>query len=174
MTETLTLPRDLLLGYPPIEIAVQGVKRPVIYARISVDRTGAGIKVAHQVADCRTMGTALDLPSADVLSDNDMSAYSGKPRPGFDELIAGLESGRWNVLLVWHSDRLYRNLEDLARLVREMPRNPVVIEVEQELKAALASQSNTLDKQANKPRFDKKTYQRDLMRKRRAADKAKA
>ena len=127
MTETLTLPRDLLLGYPPIEIAVQGVKRPVIYARISVDRTGAGIKVAHQVADCRTMGTALDLPSADVLSDNDMSAYSGKPRPGFDELIAGLESGRWNVLLVWHSDRLYRNLEDLARLVRVVQANNVEV-----------------------------------------------
>ena len=52
-----------------------------------------------------------------------------------------------------------------------MPRNPAVIEVEQELKAELASQSNALDKQANKSPFDKKTYQRDLMRKRRAAKK---
>lgn len=59
----------------------------------------------------------------------------------------------------------------VSRLVREMPRNPAVIEVEQELRAALASQSNGLDN-ANKPKFDKKTYQRDLMRKRRAAEKA--
>ncbi len=118
MTETLTLPRDLLAHFPPIEITVQGVKRPVIYGRISVDRTGAGIKVAHQIADCRKMETALDLPAADVLSDNDMSAYSGKPRPGFDELVAGLESGRWNVLLIWHTDRLYRNIDDLQRIVR--------------------------------------------------------
>ena len=59
----------------------------------------------------------------------------------------------------------------IGRLVREMPRNPAVIEVEQELKAELASQSNTLDKQANKAPFDKKAYQRDLMRKRRADEK---
>ena len=32
-------------------------------------------------------------------------------------------------------------------------------------------QSNTLDKQANKAPFDKKAYQRDLMRKRRADEK---
>ncbi len=125
MTETLT--RDSLLSYPPVEITVQGVKRPVIYGRISQDRTGAGIKVAHQIADCRKMLENLELPAADELSDNDMSAYSGKPRPGFDELVAGLESGRWNVLLVWHSDRLYRNLEDLARLVRVVQANNVEV-----------------------------------------------
>lgn len=55
-----------------------------------------------------------------------------------------------------------------------MPRNPMVIEVQETLKAALVSQSNTLDNQANKPPFDKKTYQRDLMRKRRATEKANA
>jgi hypothetical protein len=60
----------------------------------------------------------------------------------------------------------------VARLVREMPRNPGIIELQQELKAALEVQSNTLDKPTIKFPFDKKTYQRDLMRKRRAAEKA--
>jgi hypothetical protein len=58
----------------------------------------------------------------------------------------------------------------VARLVREMPRNPTVIEVDQALTAALATRSNALDK-SNKPRFDKQAYQRELMKKRRAAEK---
>lgn len=72
----------------------------------------------------------------------------------------------------------------VAKLVREMPRNPLVIDVERTLKAdldaryALAlsnAQSNQLDAtKANKQPFDKKAYQRDLMRKRRAAKKAAA
>ncbi|MDB5584882.1 MAG: hypothetical protein JWR80_10058 [Bradyrhizobium sp.] len=61
----------------------------------------------------------------------------------------------------------------IGRLAREMPRNPAVIEVQETLKAALASHSNTLDNQANKPPFDKKAYQRELMKKRRAAEKAR-
>jgi hypothetical protein len=59
----------------------------------------------------------------------------------------------------------------IGKLLRDMPRNPTAIEVGEALNRALASQSNrSLDK-ANKAPFDKKTYQRDLMRKRRAAEK---
>jgi site-specific DNA recombinase len=116
-TDTLAPVRNFLLGVLPREIAVTGVRSAVIYGRISQDRTGAGIKVAHQIADCRTMETPLGLSTADVLWDNDMSAYSGKVRPDFERLIEGLESGRWNVLLIWHTDRLYRSIDDLQRIV---------------------------------------------------------
>jgi hypothetical protein len=45
----------------------------------------------------------------------------------------------------------------IARLMREMPRNPTAIEVNEALELALDAQSNqSLDK-ANKATFDKKT-----------------
>lgn len=59
----------------------------------------------------------------------------------------------------------------VAKLLRDMPRNPDIIALSQQFNSLLASQSNqTLDK-ANKTPFDKRAYQRDLMRKRRAAEK---
>lgn len=61
----------------------------------------------------------------------------------------------------------------VGKLLREQPRNPTAIEVSEALKAALEQQSNSVRQQANKAPFDKKAYQRDLMRKRRAEEKRK-
>jgi hypothetical protein len=63
----------------------------------------------------------------------------------------------------------------VARLVRNMPRNPDVIAVDEALKAELANAANRpVANAANKPRRDRNKYQRDLMRKRRAAVKDRA
>lgn len=101
----------------PRDVAAIRILKPVIYARISQDRTGAGVKVAAQVADGKELCGRLGLPEPAVLSDNDLSAYSGKPRPGYDKLLAGLKSGEYNVLIVWHVDRLYRDMRDLENIV---------------------------------------------------------
>jgi site-specific DNA recombinase len=52
-----------------------------------------------------------------VLTDNDLSAYSGKRRPGYEQLKEGLRGGRWDTLLVWHVDRLCRSVRDLEDIV---------------------------------------------------------
>src|SRR5215218_3773456 len=90
----------------------------VTYARISNDRTGAGLGVERQAADCRDLALKLGLGEPDVLDkDNDLSAYSGKRRPDYEKLKQGLREGRWSHLLVWHVDRLCRNVRDLEDLV---------------------------------------------------------
>jgi site-specific DNA recombinase len=89
----------------------------VAYCRISADKTGAGLGVERQAADCRELAGRLGLPAPEVITDNDLSAYSGKRRPGYDRLLAGLREGRWSTLLVWHVDRLTRNLRDLEDVV---------------------------------------------------------
>lgn len=64
-------------------------------------------------------------------------------------------------------------LAALARLVRAMPRNPDLMILDRAIKeniAASLTQSNTLDSASNK-RFDRKTYMRDYMRKKRASCK---
>lgn len=53
-----------------------------------------------------------------VLRDNDISAYSGKPRPGYRELLRMLAVGEADAVLAWHPDRLYRQLHDLQELIK--------------------------------------------------------
>jgi site-specific DNA recombinase len=87
------------------------------YCRISADKTGAGLGVERQAADCRDLAIKLGLGEPEVLTDNDLSAYSGKRRPGYEQLKEGLRQGRWSALLVWHVDRLCRNVRDLEDIV---------------------------------------------------------
>jgi DNA invertase Pin-like site-specific DNA recombinase len=89
----------------------------VTYCRISVDKTGAGLGVERQAADCRDLAAKLGLGEPEVLTDNDLSAYSAKRRPGYEQLLEGLKEGRWSALLVWHVDRLCRNVRDLEDIV---------------------------------------------------------
>lgn len=89
----------------------------VIYARISRDKTGAELAVERQAQDCRDLALRLGLGEPEVLTDNDLSAYSGKRRPGYEELLTGLREGRWTHLLIWHVDRLTRSVRDLEDVV---------------------------------------------------------
>jgi site-specific DNA recombinase len=89
----------------------------VTYCRISADKTGAGLGVERQAADCRDLALRLGLGEPEVLTDNDMSAYSGKRRPGYEQLKEGLRTGRWDTLIIWHVDRLCRNVRDLEDIV---------------------------------------------------------
>src|SRR4030095_5993411 len=89
----------------------------VTYCRISADKTGAGLGVERQAADCRDLAMRLGLGDPEVLTDNDLSAYSGKRRPGYQQLLEGLKAGRCGAVLVWHRDRLCRNVRDLEDIV---------------------------------------------------------
>jgi site-specific DNA recombinase len=95
-------------------------KRAVIYDRISSDREGAGVKVEDQEKDNRALAARLGLevvqgigyPKPDgVFTDNDISAYSGKPRPGYRALLDAIRAGQVDVVLTLHTDRLHRPKE---------------------------------------------------------------
>ena len=68
-------------------------RRAAIYTRISQDREGAGLGVERQEADCRALADRLGWTIVAVHSDNDLSAYTGKPRPGYLALLADLRAG---------------------------------------------------------------------------------
>lgn len=91
--------------------------RAAIYARISRDRAGAGLGVQTQEADCRELAATLGARIVDVHVDNDISAYSGKPRPGYRQLLDDVASGRVDVVLVWHTDRLHRSPTELEHYI---------------------------------------------------------
>src|SRR5689334_8929596 len=92
--------------------------RAAIYTRISSDREGAGIKVATQEDDCRLLADQIGATVVTVHSDNDISAYSGKPRPGYRALLEDVAAGRVDVVLVWHTDRLHRSPRELEDYIQ--------------------------------------------------------
>jgi site-specific DNA recombinase len=93
------------------------VRRAAIYCRISLDRAGAGLGVARQEEDCRKLAAQLGWPVVDIYVDNDVSAYSGKPRPEWQRLLGQVESGAVDAVLCWHVDRLTRSPRELEDVI---------------------------------------------------------
>jgi site-specific DNA recombinase len=81
--------------------------RTALYLRISSDqRDGAGVE--RQEKECRELADRLGWEVTAVLRDNDISAYSGKRRPGYDALLESIRSDQTQAVICWHSDRLHR------------------------------------------------------------------
>lgn len=91
--------------------------RAAIYARISSDRSGERKGVVGQVDDCRELADRLGWDIAAVYVDNDVSAYSGKPRPEYREMLAAVRAGRIDAILAWHTDRLHRRPTELEEFI---------------------------------------------------------
>ncbi len=91
--------------------------RAAIYARISSDKTGAGLGVERQEADCRELCAREGWDVTHVLVDNDISAFSGKRRPGYEELLRLIAAGEIDRVVAWHTDRMHRRVRDLLDYV---------------------------------------------------------
>ncbi|MEN0083134.1 MAG: recombinase family protein [Leifsonia sp.] len=88
-----------------------------IYARISSDQTGEGLGVKRQLEDCRRLAGERGWVVAAEYVDNDISAYSGKARPNYDRMLADIEHGRVDAVLVYHLDRLTRRPAELEHFI---------------------------------------------------------
>lgn len=83
------------------------------YARQSADQSGEGAAVSRQIDGIKEMCKAKGLNLVEMFIDNDISATSGKTRPGFEALLASKPSA----IVVWHVDRLCRVSKDLERVI---------------------------------------------------------
>jgi len=88
-----------------------------IYARISQDRTGEGLGVQRQLDDCRAEAARRGWTVAQQYVDDDISAYSGKERPAYRQMLDHLRSGLRDGVVVWHLDRLHRRPVELEEFV---------------------------------------------------------
>jgi site-specific DNA recombinase len=93
------------------------VVRAGIYARISSDREGDQLGVSRQIEDCRHYAERCGYPVEDVYVDDDISAWSGKPRPQFERMLEDLRSKRIGAVLAWHLDRLTRHPRELEAFI---------------------------------------------------------
>jgi site-specific DNA recombinase len=88
-----------------------------VYVRISEDRGDEHLGVDRQERECRKLAAQLGWKVGEVYRDNDLSAFKAVRRPNYERLIADIEAGRWQRLLLVHSDRLYRRTAELERLI---------------------------------------------------------
>lgn len=91
--------------------------KTAIYTRISADQTGEKLGVTRQLEDCVAKADELDWQVVERYDDNDLSAYNGKRRPGFEAMLDDMAAGKFSALICWHTDRLYRSMRDLERLI---------------------------------------------------------
>ena len=100
-------------------------RRAAIYTRISQDQSGHQTGVSRQATACRKLVKDQGLAGVAEFSDNDISAYSGKRRPGFEALLESVEARQVEVVVVWSIDRLYRRMTELTRLTEVAQRTGV-------------------------------------------------
>lgn len=91
--------------------------RAAIYCRISKDREGAGLGVQRQEQDCREVAKRLGWEVVRVFVDNDISAFSGKSRPSYKQLLEVMRAGAIQGVLSWHTDRLHRSPRELEEYI---------------------------------------------------------
>lgn len=101
------------------------VVRAIIYCRISRDRGGDALGVARQESECRDLCERSGWLVTDVLTDNDISAYSGKKRPAYTTLLERVDAGAVDVVVAWNTDRLHRRLSELVEYTEVCARRTV-------------------------------------------------
>jgi site-specific DNA recombinase len=100
--------------------------RAAIYTRLSSDPTGQRAGVTRQLEDCRALADRLGWDVFAYYDDNDLSAFNGKTRPGFEKMLVAIGRAEFDAIVVWHPDRLYRRVADLQRLVEITDRGVAV------------------------------------------------
>lgn len=91
-----------------------------LYARLSKDRAGLSENVQIQLRECEDFVEDSDGTVSLRFNDDDISAskYSTKPRPDYDRLIAAVDRGDVEIIVVTEMTRLYRRLEELLELIK--------------------------------------------------------
>jgi site-specific DNA recombinase len=92
-------------------------QRAVIYTRQSKDAEGNGQAVARQLEACERLASQRGWQVVARFEDNDTSASNGKPRPGFQRVMAMVADRSADVVIVWAVDRMVRRLADLETVI---------------------------------------------------------
>lgn len=89
-----------------------------IYCRISLASDGDTTKTDDQERICRELCQRKGWRVFEVYADHSKSAWQpNRKRPAFDKMLADVEAGLINAIVVYHGDRLYRTHEDLLKLI---------------------------------------------------------
>jgi site-specific DNA recombinase len=91
--------------------------KAAIYARLSLDKNGDGLGVDRQRDLCRKLARERGWKVAEEYVDNSISAHNGKHRPEYERMLADLEHGQRDAVVVVDQDRLVRRPIELERFI---------------------------------------------------------
>ena len=97
--------------------------RAAAYVRISRDTEGTRAGVKRQREEVTAEIQRRGWEHVATFEDNDLSAYSGKPRPGYEAMAAEIETGGIDAVVCFAADRLTRHPRDLEDLIDVLERN---------------------------------------------------
>jgi site-specific DNA recombinase len=103
--------------------------RAGIYTRISYDPAGQRAGVERQRLDCEALCHSRGWEVGCYLEDNDRSAFSGKPRRAYQQLLRAIETGEIDAIVTWHNDRLHRSPKELEGFIDLVERTGVRVAV---------------------------------------------
>jgi site-specific DNA recombinase len=103
-------------------------KRGARYARISEDQQGDGHGVTNQLDDEASYAERRGIEATATYSDNDISATYGDYRPGYAAMMAAAARGEFDVILVFHTSRLWRNRKERAEGIEILRKAGVSVE----------------------------------------------
>ncbi|MBO0744736.1 MAG: recombinase family protein [Candidatus Dormibacteraeota bacterium] len=116
--------------------AAPGVRpgmRAAMYLRISSDPGHDELGVKRQEKACREMCERLGLRlGSRPYTDDDRSAFSGKPRKQYRALMEAVEMGDVDAIVGWHPDRLHRSPAELEAFIDLLERTGTTVVTVQE------------------------------------------
>ena len=92
-------------------------ERAVLYARISLDKTGEEVRVTRQMHDMRQLAAGRDYDVVAEVADNDISAAKRLRRPGYERIWHLVTTEQVDHVIVWQSSRLMRSRRDRAEVI---------------------------------------------------------
>jgi DNA invertase Pin-like site-specific DNA recombinase len=119
-------------------------KAAAIYVRISQDRNGDELGIERQRKDCERLAKAKGWTVGAVFTDDDRSAFNGKPRPGYAELLDAIEHREIGAVVAWHPDRLHRSPTELEAFIDLVNANKVAVATVQAGEYDLATASGRM------------------------------
>lgn len=91
--------------------------KAAIYCRLSQDRSGESLGIDRQEQLCRKLAADKGWTVGAVYVDRDISAYSGKRRPKYDQMLDDIKNGVRDAVLVVDQDRLTRTPRELESFI---------------------------------------------------------
>lgn len=88
-----------------------------IYVRLSQDVAGDRLAVRRQRADCEKLCKTRGWSPVAVYEDNDISAYTGRTRPAYDQMMEAVAEHVVRRIVAWHPDRLHRSVRELEDFI---------------------------------------------------------
>ncbi len=73
--------------------------------------------MTRQLDDCRALAQRQGWRVLDEYVDDDVSAWSGKPRPAYRRMLTAISDCRHDAVIVWHQDRLFRHPKELEEYI---------------------------------------------------------